>query len=625
MLNTEQVQAKFEQAFASHRQGAFARAGALYEEVLELAPGHVDALHLSGVLAARCGDHRKAAGLIGKAIALYPGNAMMHFNLGIAYNSLKEFGAAAASFEKAINIKPELADANYYRGNALLKLNKPGLALECFDKAIALKPDYHEAAYNRGIALHELKMYEEAIASYELAIALKPDFAEACYNRGMALHELNKFEEALESYDRAIALKPAHANAYSNRGNALKKLKRFDAALESYGKAIALKGDFHEAYSNRGLLLRELWRFDEALENLDKSIAIKPDFAEAYSNRGLLLKDLNQLDAALENFEKAIAIIPDLAEAHLHKSVVLLLGGNFRRGWELYEWRWKVERFNTSRSDFSQPLWLGNESIKGKTLLLHSEQGYGDSIQSCRYVPLLADLGARVIVQAELPIVSLLEKLPGVSEVIEKGRALPEFDFHCPLLSLPLAFRTDLNSIPYPGRYLKSDPDKLEHWKKRLGNKTKPRVGLAWSGNAAHTSDANRSIPLSTMRKHLPEGFSYVSLQKEVRQSDKPTLESNADILHFGDELEDFTDTAALCDLMDVVISVDTSIAHLNGALGNPTWVLLPFIPDWRWMLDRDDSPWYQSVRLFRQQGPNNWDSVFERLVSSLLSVYGQQ
>ena len=330
------------------------------------------------------------------------------------------------------------------------------------------------------------------------------------------------------------------------------------------------------------------------------------------------------LDAALASYDKAIELKPDYADALFHKSLALLLAGNFRQGWEFYEWRLKRENPASPRRVFPRPLWLGSQSISGKTILLHSEQGLGDSIQFCRYAVFVAGLGARVILEVEPPLFGLFNKLAGVSELVIKGNPLPDFDYHCPLLSLPFAFKTDLGTIPCARHYLKCPPDKLEHWKSRLGEKNGPRVGLAWNGNVMHMNDGSRSIPLSALTRHLPEGFTYVSLQKEIREIDKSTLESSANIFHYGEELNDFTDTAALCKLMDVVISVDTSVAHLSGALGKPTWVLLPFSPDWRWMLDRDDSPWYPDIRLFRQQKPNDWSEAIERIISSLQSAYGK-
>ena len=691
MLTAAQVQANFDQACSFHRQGQLAKALALYEELLAFVPDHVDALHLSGLIAAQTNNQRKAVELIGKAIAIYPGNPAFYWNRGLALQELNEFEEAVASFDNAIAIKPDFYDAyvnrgfallglkkfdaalesfdnaislkpdnhisHFNRGYALQNLGKLEAAIECFDQAISLKPDVPEAYSNRGMALQELKKLNEALSSYNKAISIKPDFAEAYSNRGNTLQQLKQYDTALASYDKAISIKPDFAEAYFNRGNTLQELKQYDAALESFDKAIALKPDYHQACYNRGTLFHELKQLDaalasyeqtislkpdyhqayvnravvlkllkqpdSALASFDKAISLKPDYADAYSNRGNLLHEQLRLDEALASYDKAISLKPDFADAYWNKSLTLLLSGNFRQGWELYEWRWKKEKFTSPRRDFTQPIWLGEGSIAGKTILLHSEQGLGDTIQFCRYVPLVADLGARVILETDCSLAGILDGLRGLSQQLVKGSTLPDFDCHCPLMSLPLAFKTDIDTIPFSRQYLKCVPDKLSQWKKRLGKQTKPRIGLAWSGSIMHSNDHNRSIPLSAMSMHLPKGFTYVSLQKDVRDIDKPTLESNPNILHFGDELKDFTDTAALCELMDVVISVDTSVAHVNAALGNPTWVLLPFSPDWRWLLDRDDSPWYPDVRLFRQQKPDDWAEAFEKLKSALLTVYG--
>ena len=589
MLNTTQTEALFDQALACHMEGQIPQAQALYQEVLAMAPNHADALHLLGVTAAQTGNPRKAVDLIGKAIALDPGNEAFHFNRGIAFHELKEFSSAASSFDKATGIKPDYFEAFCHRGNALHELNRLEEAVACYDQAVAIKPDYLEAYYRRGNALQELGRFDEAVASYDQSIAIRPDFAEAFANRGNALQELKRYDAAVKSFDDAIAIKPDIAQTHYNRANALKKLRRFDSALASY----------------------------------DRSISIKPDYQEACNNRGLLFQELNELDAAIASFDKAIAIKDDYHDARRHKSLALLLGGNFAQGWALYESRWQTGKLAAVKRNFNRPLWLGDESIAGKTILLHGEQGFGDSIQFCRYAQSVAELGARVVLEAELPLVGLFERLAGVSKLVIKGNTLPGFDCHCPLMSLPLAFRTDINSIPCPRPYLKSDPCKMAQWKRRIGTGTKPLIGLVWSGNAAHTNDTSRSIPLSTMIRYLPPDVACVSLQKEVRNDDRKTLDSHPNILDFGDELKDFSDTAALCELMDVVISVDTSVAHLGGALGRPTWVLLPFSPDWRWLLDRDDSPWYASVRLFRQQQPDDWKPALEKLGHALMSAYG--
>ena len=275
-------------------------------------------------------------------------------------------------------------------------------------------------------------------------------------------------------------------------------------------------------------------------------------------------------------------------------------------------------------SDFSQPLWLGQaefggiEGLAGKTILVHSEQGLGDTIQFSRYLPLLAEHGARVVFELPAALFGALRGVTGVSDFVVKGQTLPAADFHCPLLSLPLAFKTTLESIPSPGPYLKADALKVKQWSERLGLKSRPRIGLVWSGNAQHKNDHNRSISLELLLSQLPDRFDWVSLQREVRDADRQALELHPSIRHFGTELADFTDTAALCELMDLVISVDTSVAHLSGALGRPTWVLLPNVPDWRWLLDRDDSPWYACIKLYRQREPSEWSPVIARVALAL-------
>jgi len=337
-----------------------------------------------------------------------------------------------------------------------------------------------------------------------------------------------------------------------------------------------------------------------------------------------LFRDLKQFDAAVTSFDKAIDLKPDFAEAYWNKSLTLLLTGDFDQGWRLYEWRWEREFPTSPIRNFQQPLWLGNETLAGKTILLHAEQGLGDTIQFSRYASLVADLGAHVIMEVAKPLLGLFAGLAGVSRLIAKGSPLPVFDYHCPLLSLPLAFKTELGSIPFPQQYLHVDASRLEQWSQTLGEKTRPRVGLVWSGSTTLINDHNRSIPLSLLIPQLPPDYQYVSLQKEVRDNDRPILQASTDILHFGDELSDFSDTAALCELMDVVISVDTSVAHLSGALGRPTWVLLPFVPEWRWLLDRDDSPWYASMKLYRQNTAGDWDSVFARVRADLPKMHSQ-
>jgi len=551
-------------------------------------PEHHDALHLLGVIAYQTGDFPLAVELIGRAIELNPANAAARSNRGLALQGLKRLDEA----------------------------------LDSYDQAIALKPDYAEAYSNRGNVLKDLKRLDEALDSYDRALRLKPDYAEVHNNRGFALQDLERLDEALDSYDRAIELKPDYAEAFSNRGNALKGLLRLDEALDSYDRAIALNPDDPEAHYSLGLALQEAGRLNEALDSYNRALRLDPEYVEAHCNRGLALKGLKRLDEAMDSYQRALELRPDFADGRLNLSLCRLLMGDYARGWEGFEWRWQSERIGRQlgkKRSFTQQLWLGAESLNGKTILLHSDQGLGDALQFCRYARLASDLGARVILEVPGPLAALLRNLAGVAQLVERGAALPEFDYHCPLLSLPLAFRTDVNTIPSPDGYISSDPGRVAAWRVKLGESTRLRVGLAWSGSARHQNDRNRSIALDDIVERLPRQFQYVILQTEVRDADAATLAAHADIAHFGEQLHDFTDTAALCELVDVVVSVDTSVAHLAGAMGRPAWILLPFIPDWRWLLDREDSVWYSSARLFRQEQAGDWAGVIDRIRAELL------
>jgi len=379
-----------------------------------------------------------------------------------------------------------------------------------------------------------------------------------------------------------------------------------------------LQPDLAEVLSNRGITLHELNRYDEALASYDRALVLQPDYATALNNRGINLYDLKRYDEALASYQRALALRPDYAEAHWNEALLRLLTGDYSHGWAKYEWRWKKESMAPVKRNFPQPVWLGGDAIDGKTILLHSEQGFGDTIQFCRYVPLVAARGAHVILEVERPLQQLMTTLAGATQVIAKGDPLPDFEVHCPLLSLPLAFGTRVETIPSGPPYLRAPAQSLMNWDTRLAPQRRPRIGLAWSGNAAHQSDRQRSISLRTLLPLLDTGATFVSVQKDVNAADAGVLTERGDILHFGDALGDFSDTAALISNLDLVISVDTSVAHLAGALGKPVWVLLAYAPDWRWLLDRDDSPWYPTARLFRQDASRAWDGVIVRVQQAL-------
>ncbi len=455
------------------------------------------------------------------------------------------------------------------------------------------------------------------------SLGIKPSNPDALVNFGNALQELGRYDEALASYDEALAIKPDYATALSNRGTVLQALKHYDKALASYDEALAIKPDYAEALRNRGITLHGLRRYDEALASYDKALAIKPDYAEALSNRGLTLQALKRYDEALASYSKALAINPDYAEAHANEGLLRLTLGDFERGWEEYEWRWKGPSFAASRRNFSRPLWLGKDDIRGKTLLIHAEQGMGDTIQFARYAHMVAEKGATAILEVQPALKALLANGPGAYQVLSEGEALPKFDLHCPFLSLPLAFNTRLDTIPAHVPYLAAPAAAIKKWRAKLEQSSAPRIGIVWSGRSTHANDANRSIALIKLMPLQSPEVQLVSLQNEVRPQDERVLAANKQILHFGSELKDFSETASLVSALDLVISVDTSVAHLAGALGKPVWILLPFAPDWRWLLDREDSPWYPTARLFRQPKIGDWDSVIDRVKQELAERFG--
>lgn len=577
------------QAFAVYEAGRFAEAETLCHAILEAAPNTFGSLHLLAVVQSKLGRNSDALANFARALALRPDHDEALINRGILLQQLKRFEEALVSYDQALAAASDKADMHYNRGTLLKELKRFDEALECFDRALALRPDYLEALNSRGNIQKDLKRYEEALASYEQALHLRPDNVAALNNRGIVLKELRRLEEALESYNRAIELRPDYADGYNNRGN----------------------------------ILQELYRLDEALASFDRAIVLRPKFAEPFANRAIALKLMRRFDDALADYSKAIALKPDYAGAYFNRALCYLLRGDFERGWEEYEWRWKTPQALSEKRVYAQPLWSGLEEIKGKTILLHAEQGMGDTIQFSRYARLATERGASVILQVQPALKRLLSGLAGPQIVLfARGEPLPPFDLHCPLMSLPRAFGTRLATIPPIDPRLRLPPELVQQWDMRLGPKTRPRVGIVWSGKETYRNDHHRTIALNALLGLLKLPIDLVSLQKKVRDEDNAVLDAHrSEIAHFGPALTDFLETAALASLMDVVVSIDTAVAHLAASLGRPTWVLLPYLPDWRWLLDREDSPWYPTARLFRQSRLGDWDDVMRRLAAEIANL----
>ena len=469
--------------------------------------------------------------------------------------------------------------------------------------------------------LHKQGKMSQAKLTYEQILQRQPNNFDALHLLGVIAGQNKNHSLAVEFLIKAVEINPNSFAAHLNLGLSLKAINRTYEAIVSYDRALQLKPDLADAHNNRGVALEYLNRSEEALECFDRAIFIKPDYARAHYNRGVSLASLFRLTEAIRSYDYAIGLNPEDSDSYFNKSLVLIAMGNFELGWKLYERRWGKEDAAEKKRPFIEPMWQGSNDIANKTILLYAEQGFGDTIQFCRYASLLAGLGAKVVLEVQRPLIDLLSGLDGVFQIVSRGDALPYFDYQCPLMSLPFAFNTGLDSIPNRTPYLFSSQAKREIWTSRLGDKKMPRVGLVWSGNPMHENDINRSLRLSELIKFLPDGFEYISLQKEVRDTDFEML-VNSSIRHFGESLSDYSDTAALCDLMDLVLSVDTSVAHLAGALGKPVWVLLPRKSEFRWLLDRDDSPWYPSAKLFRQGVDRRWDAVLTLAAQELLKLF---
>lgn len=570
------------------------------------------------IAALHAGRIQEAAGLCQSILAANPGHFDALNLLGVLHLRGRDLAAALDCFTRATQLHPGLPEPFNNRGVVLQQLRRWEEALQSFQKALAISPDFIDALFNRAVVLSELKRWDDALAAYKRVLALQPGHAGAWNNAGNVLRELRQWDDALRHYQRALELRPDYAEALNNRGVVQKELKRWEEALRSYDRALEIRPDHAEALQNRGVVLRELKRWDEAMESFGRALALRPDYAEAFINRGLVLQELRRWDEAMESFDRALALQPEHAEAHWNKALLLLMLGDFERGWPLYEWRWRTEAVAPQARAIPKPLWLGREDLEGKSILLHAEQGLGDSIQFSRYAPLVAALGAHVVLESPASLVRLLSSSFAGVEVISKGSVLPEVDFHCPLASLPLAFGTTLASIPARVPYLAAAPALVGQWRERLGEAGRMQVGLAWAGNPAHRKDHDRSLALSRLKPLLELDMDFHCLHSEVREADRDAASGCPAMKFWCEHLHDFADTAALVASLDLVISVDTSVAHLAAAMGKPTWILVTYSPDYRWLLERTDSPWYPTARLFRQPRVSDWDTVLETVAIEL-------
>lgn len=610
--------ALFARGLELYRAGALEPSQRHLETVLAREPSHFDALHLAGLVAARLQRYERAVALIRRALDVNPSVAPAHRHLGNALRDLGRLEEALTSYSRALELRRGFKEAHVNRAQVLLRLGRSAEALSDLDQSLALGADDAEVHTYRASALLALGRGEEAAASCETALRRQPDCVDAHVNRAAALYLRGAYAEALASCDRALALRPDHADAHAHRGAALLALWRLEEALASLERGLALQPHSAFAHNLRALCLLGRQSPVEALASAERAIELRPDSADAHNTRGLALTDAKCFDEALASFDRALALDATLEEPRFNQGVVHLIQGDFERGWALYDRRPVRKPLYLA----SAQRWDGREEIRGRTVFTYAEQGLGDTIQFCRYAKLLSEQGARVVLAVQESLCTLLRSLDPRIEVIGAADPVPAHDVHCPLLSLPRAFGTTVERIPAAIPYLAADPERVAYWSRRLVGGER-LIGIRWQGSTGR-ADAGRSFALSNFEPiaGLPH-VRLVSLQKGAGAEQLERAPCRGRVLDLGPDFEPggrdaFLDVAAVMQCLDLVITSDTSIAHLAGALGRPTWLALKCVPDFRWMLERADSPWYPTMRLFRQPRPGDWANVFSRMRAEL-------
>jgi tetratricopeptide (TPR) repeat protein len=574
-------------ALAHHQAGSVMAAEQLYRQVLASDPNQPDALHLLGVLCMQSGRGEEAIEHLSRAFSLRPNSAEFANHLGAAYGSLKRFDEAVTVLRRAVQLAP--ADS--------------------------------QAHYNLGTALRSSERLTEAVASFRHAVAANPSAAEAHYNLANTLRDLGQLSEAEASYRDALAVRPGYMRALVNLGNVLRDQKRHVESIAVLRQAVELDPAYAPARLNLGTVLRDACQFDEAIVHLQRAVELSPDLPEAHNNLGTALQAVARFDEAGACYKKALRLDPGSPDAHFGHATWRLRQGDLAGGFDEFEWRWKCKSF--AERGFPQPRWDG-APLNGRTVLLYAEQGLGDALHFVRYAAHAKRLGGRVIVECHPALVKLLgcggAIAATIDELIAFGAPLPAFDTHAPLMSLPGILKLAESQL-WSGPYLAADPMLVATWRDRLARHDGFRIGACWQGNPEHMFNAQRSYPLAALAPvaRVP-GVRLARLQKDAEAAE--IAAAGFDLLEFGDDFDDasgpFMDSAAVIANLDLVITTDTAIAHLAGGLGARVWLALSAHPDWRWMLNREDTPWYGTMRLFRQSALGAWDDVFAHMAEEL-------
>jgi tetratricopeptide (TPR) repeat protein len=569
-----------------HAEGQLVEAEQLCRQVLQTQPLHPGALYLLGVTCQAQGRLAEAISWLQQATRCKPDLVRAYNDLGIALSMAGRWEEAGASFQQAVRLKPDYAEAHNNLGSVFRELGKRNEALASFQQAVRFAPHFSVGYNNQGVALLQAARLEEALESFQHATRLAPDFAEAHQNAGIVCNRLGRLALASESFQNALALGPA--------------------AVESL---VGLASVLYQ----QGI-------FEEAIATSRRALELKPDHAEAHNNLGQMLLETGQTDAALAEYERALLLKPEYPDAHWNRGLLLLLMGRFQAGWLEYEWRRVLKRM--SFEALRRPLWDGSP-LNGRSILLHSEQGAGDIFQAIRFAPVVKMLGGAVVVSCPGRLLPILSRCPGIDRLVARESPLPAFDVHAPLMSVPGILATTIETIPAAVPYVFAEPKLVESWRAELGAAPGLKVGIAWQGDPKFPGDRYRSIPLGSFAPLAKlEGVGFYSLQKGLGSEQLAGVAGQMDVTDLGPRLDEssgaFMDTAAVMKNLDLVVTSDTSIAHLAGALGVRVWLAVTLMPDWRWLLGREDSPWYPTMRVFRQTRKGDWDGVFERIAGAL-------
>jgi tetratricopeptide (TPR) repeat protein len=657
-VRPDYAEALFNRGVTLHELKRFEEALASYDRALTVRADYAEVLSNRGLALHELKRFEEALASYDRALTVRSDYAEALCNCGITLRELKRFKEALARFDGALTLRPDFAEALCNRGLALHELKRFEEALASYDRALTLRPDYAEVLFSRGSALHELKRFEEALVSYDRALTLRPDFAEALCNRGLTLHELKRYEEALASYDRALTLRPDYAEALCNRGFTLHALKRFNEATgicddllqrhPGLPGALALKGtiraevgDLDNAilflenaiagnarvanwHADLSGLYQTVYRGADAVRSGRMAVQLNPDSPQFLVNLAMASIDVGDRDQAIACLVRAIGVAPNDATAHLALAQMLLARGEMNAGWIEYEWRNDLDMARGTLPRFTSAQWNGMR-LPGKVLLI-SDQGFGDAIQFARFIPSAAERCAEILLACTPELTSILSPISGVSTCLTRWEEVPGHSAHIRLSSLPYVLHTRLDEgVSAAGAYLKAPADRVEAWKRQLDSQLAPgkRVGFAWAGRPTHPNDRRRTLKLASLMPLLKQpNIRWVSLQTPIPAADTADFAA-CGALDLSAALIDFGETAAVIANLDLVITVDTAVAHLAGALGHPVWLMIPEPADWRWMLGRQDSPWYPSMRLFRQDVPGGWDKVVSEVGKALKGLRG--